>query len=80
VKLETFVELFGFQVRGTVATAFVYSGVEPTDKQWKMLRGEAEFTMRDIGEIGYDTGYKMHMQLSQSSHLERRDTSTTEGE
>lgn len=61
---EEFTELFEIQVRGTVATAFVYGQIQPGE-YWPMVRGEEELTMRAIGEIGHLTGYNMYLQLSQ---------------
>ncbi len=60
---EQFTELFALQLRGAVATAFAYSNAPISETHWKMLRGETEFTMRDIGEIGHITGFDMHLQL-----------------
>ena len=34
-----FTELFEHQMRGTIATAFVYSGIPP-GKYWSFIRGE----------------------------------------
>lgn len=56
-------ELFLLQVRGNMATAFQHSGVTPTNDDWCILRGVDEPTMRQIGEIGYRTGFNMHLQL-----------------
>lgn len=49
------VELFMIKTRGAVAAAFDYASLPPDKKQWEMLRGEAEITMRDMGEIGFHT-------------------------
>lgn len=61
---DEFTELFEMQVRGTIATAFVYGQVPPME-YWSMLRGEEELTLRAIGEIGHLTGFNMNMQLSE---------------
>lgn len=52
------IELFELRIRGTMAFAFAQSGTVPTEAWWKMLRGEDDFTMRDIANIGYETGYQ----------------------
>ena len=59
-----FTELWMLSLRGTVATAFSHSQAQISDEHWAMLRGEVEFTMRDIGEIGHITGFNMNLQLS----------------
>ncbi len=56
-------ELFEVQVRGTVATAFNESGVVPTQQEWDIIRGLAEPTMRDVGEIAGRTGFNVYLQL-----------------
>lgn len=60
---EEYTELFTIQVRGAIATAFIYGNIPP-ENYWPMVNGEQELTMRAVGEIGYLTGYNMHMQLS----------------
>lgn len=65
-----FVALFEIQTRGTIATAFAYSGVKPNDEHWKLMRGKKQTTMRDLAEIGHLTGHNMHLQLARNSHLE----------
>ena len=56
-------ELFLVQVRGTIATAFLYSSVAPDEKDWAVIRGNTDPTMRQLGEIGHRTGFNMHVQL-----------------
>jgi hypothetical protein len=55
--------LFLLQVRGTMATAFVYSDTEPTTDEWMILDGMKEPTLRQMGEIAYRTGYNVNLQL-----------------
>ena len=68
---DEFTELFAMQVRGSVATAFVHSRAEICDEHWQMLRGEKEFTMRDLGEIGHLTGVNPHLVLRQLPEREK---------
>jgi hypothetical protein len=56
-------ELFLVQVRGTIATAFAHSGEIPDQNDWDAIRGLKEPTMRQIGEIGYRTGFNMYVQF-----------------
>lgn len=63
ISRETMADLFEIQVRGKAAESFLRSGVEPTDEHWKILNGDREITLRDIGEIGYLTGYEMEFRL-----------------
>ena len=64
ISKDDFAELFLLQVRGAMASAFVFSGVQPGREQWDMLRGLTDPNMRDLGAIGYQTGYNMNLQLS----------------
>ena len=63
-------ELFLLEVRGTVATAFQYSGEVPTVDDWCILRGVDDPTMRQIGEIAGRTGFNISLALSQVSARE----------
>ena len=56
-------ELFTVQVRGAIATAFAHSGVAPEIEDWAVIRGDTDPTMRQIGDIGYRTGFNMYVQL-----------------
>ena len=58
-----FTELFEMRIRGVLAAAFSHSNVEPTERQWAMLRGDVAISMRDIGEIGYLTGHDLQVAL-----------------
>lgn len=56
-------ELFLIQTRGTIATAFQHSSTVPTAEEWSVIRGEADPTMRQMGEIAWRTGFNLTLQL-----------------
>ena len=74
---DDFTELFAMQIRGSISTAFIYSKAPISDEHWDMLRGEAEFTMRDMGEIGYITGFNLNLQLSAAKNEPKLEGKTT---
>ncbi|QJA43018.1 hypothetical protein [Phaeobacter phage MD18] len=49
-------ELFTVQVRGAIATAYLHANKTPLPHHAQMIRGTREITMRDIGEVGFETG------------------------
>ena len=57
-------ELFELRVVGALAAAFHISGIVPTDEQWEILRGTRECTLRDMAEVGFDTGFQFDIGLS----------------
>lgn len=75
LTVQEYGELFELQVRGRAATAFAYGEVPPGD-YWPLLRGEVEITMRDIGEIGYLTGFNMHLDFLRGDLEESGDSKT----
>lgn len=60
---EEFSDLFELTVAGTMAQAFTHAQIVPTKIQWEQLKGIREFTMRDIGEIGFVTGTQLNIHL-----------------
>ena len=60
---DTLAELFEIHCQGALAAAFQHAGITPIKKQWDMLRGEREITVRDIGEISFATGLNFSMTL-----------------
>lgn len=72
ITREEYGELFELRVRGSLADAFVYGGMSPSE-YWPLLNGEKEITMRDIGEISAVTGFNMNLQLSRRPVQEKTD-------
>lgn len=70
---EQLAELFRIQTIGTTAAAFAFGNVRPTKPQWEMLRGQREFTMRDLGEISFVTGYNMRLTIMDYAPKENQD-------
>lgn len=72
---DTAAELFEIRCRGILAAAFQYADKSPDDRQWEMLRGEREITMRDMGEISFKTC--MFFDLSMIERRRPNDQETT---
>lgn len=62
---DDYTELFELRIRGILASGFAVSNVLPNAKHWKMLRGETDITMRDIGEINHITNVSLELHLMQ---------------
>ncbi len=65
ITKEEFTELFETQIRGAAAAAFVYANKCPGE-YWPMIRGEEEFTLRAIAEIGAITGTNLNLKFSEA--------------
>ena len=61
---ETYAELMELRFRGAMAAAISFSGVSPSAECWRVLRGETECTLRDMGEIMHMTGLDFEISLS----------------
>ena len=48
LRRDDFTELFETALRGRIAAAFAHADLTPGEAHWKMIRGEAEITLRDI--------------------------------
>ena len=60
---EDYTELFLMQVRGSMATAFIYANIKPTGEEMGLLCDMGDMTMRQMGEIATRTGYNLNLQL-----------------
>lgn len=56
-------ELFLMQVRGSLATAFIYANIKPTVDEMCLLYDTGDMTMRQMGEIAARTGFNLNLQL-----------------
>lgn len=70
MKIETATELFALKLRGNLARMFDHRGVEPTEAQWKMLRGEQEISLRDISDIAHDLGFEVSTHIGDRQPLD----------
>jgi hypothetical protein len=57
------VELFLMQVRGSLATAFLFANIRPTTDEMCALYDVGELNMRMMGEIAWRTGFNLNLQL-----------------
>jgi hypothetical protein len=57
------VELFLMQVRGSMATAFIYANIRPTNDEMCLLYDMGDMTIRQMGEIAGRTGWNISLQL-----------------
>ena len=56
---ETAAELFEIRARGLMAMALDVAGQTPTTDQWDMMRGARAITLRDLGELAFQTGVRL---------------------
>jgi hypothetical protein len=56
-------ELFLMQVRGSMATAFLYANIKPTNDEMCLLYDMGDMTMKQMGEIAGRTGFNLNLQL-----------------
>lgn len=56
IPMETYSELFSLSLRGKIAAIFSRQGVTPSESDWAALRGERDFSMRDLARISHEAG------------------------
>ena len=64
ISKDAFTDLIEAQFRGQMARAFLRTGIEPEEQYLRMIRGEAEVTMRALGEVGHITGLELDIDIT----------------
>jgi hypothetical protein len=60
---DEYAEMYEIRMRGAAAAMFMARRMSP-GKYWPVVKGISELTLRDIGEIGFISGYEVRIEMA----------------